>query len=105
MTEKDLLDFGFEKRLCKIGYLYFKDNFFCSLHNGAADVRSCFNDMVSLGVAKSLKELIEIKINYYNRLIHHHKAQIKALELTIENEKNKLTLISVKENEETTTDS
>ena len=66
MTDKELKDYDYNPQICKIGTLYFKDNFFVILKSdGSVDFRSREDDMKSLGTAKSITELKSLeKTNY-----------------------------------------
>ena len=89
MTKKELIDNGWEPKLCKVGELYFndKDGLFCKFINeDTVDVRSYANDMVSLGEAKTFNDIRDIN----KKLL---KAEIEFLKIKLSNlteEYNKL---------------
>ena len=61
MTQDELTDNGWVPKQCKIGTLYFKDNFFCHLKDDVAVTYSINDDMNPIGEAKTLQELFDIQ--------------------------------------------
>ena len=74
MTDKELKDYGYNPQICKIGTLYFKDNFFVNLKSdGSVDFRSREDDMNSRGTAKSITELKKLEKQYYIDKAEHYR--------------------------------
>lgn len=74
MTDKELKDYGYNPQICKIGTLYFKDNFFVNLKSdGSVDFRSREDDMNSRGTAKSISELKKLEKQYYIDKSEHYR--------------------------------
>lgn len=66
MTREDLLGYGYIERDCKIGTLYFKENFLCSINeDGAVDFIYNFSDEVSQAIVSNLHELGLAERKYY----------------------------------------
>lgn len=65
MTGQDLKDKGWVAEQCKIGILYFNDQYFCRLtENGEAIVHVTLDDMNPLGTAKTYDEIIALEKVY-----------------------------------------
>ena len=65
MKKKELVDNGWKPKDCKIGVLYFKEDFFCRFKDeDTILVFSIKDDMNPLGEAKTLDDIFEIKKLY-----------------------------------------
>ena len=61
MTDKELIAAGWKQKMCKIGYLYFKEDYFCRLDKDEAIVFSVSDDMNPLGKAKTFEEIKKLQ--------------------------------------------
>ena len=76
MTDKELREKGWSRQQCKIGTLYFKDDYFLKLNtDGTVDFYSTQRDMQKLGTASTLEELEELQKDEYWKYVHLLKLQ------------------------------
>ena len=61
MTHDELTDNGWVPKQCKVGTLYFKDNYFCKLKDDVAVVYSINDDMNPLDEAHTLQDIFDIQ--------------------------------------------
>lgn len=61
MTKEELISLGWKEELCKIGYLYFKDNYFIRLDKDKALVFSVHDDMHPIGKASTYDEILSLE--------------------------------------------
>ena len=74
MTNKELKDYGYNPQICKIGTLYFKDNFFVILKSdGSVDFHSREDDMNSRETVKFITELKKLEKQYYIDKAEHYR--------------------------------
>lgn len=79
MFEKELIDKGWKPELCKIGTLYFKENFFIRLDKDKALVFSIKDDMHPIGKASTYEEIIALQKEEDKKDIFWLEATIIAL--------------------------
>lgn len=80
MTDLELKTYGWTPQVCKIGTLYFKDNFFCRfINDDTVTVMSTSNDMLPLGKATTLDELKNIQKEYDKEKIRETKRRLEEL--------------------------
>lgn len=81
MTAEELKQLGYKPKLCKIGTLYFKGNFFCSIDSdGVVDLRSSDDDMSTLAKVTTPQELKQQEAKYYRDMANHYKTMAEAYE-------------------------
>ena len=79
MTEQELINKGWESKLCKIGTLYFKDTFFIRLDKDTALVFSSNDDMHPIGKASTYEEIILLQKESDKKDILWFEATLQAL--------------------------
>lgn len=84
MTEKELIQFGYKPKQCKIGTLYFKGSIFVRLNDNIADVREVVDDTNSFGTATTLDELKDIENKIYDDLIQKVENKINQYRIMIQ---------------------
>lgn len=84
MTEKELIQFGYKPKQCKIGTLYFKGSIFVRLNDHIADVREIVDDTNSFGTATTLDELKDIENKIYDDLIQKVEKKISQYRIMIQ---------------------
>lgn len=84
MTEKELIQFGYKPKQCKIGTLYFKGSIFVKLNDNTADVREVVDDTNSFGTATTLDELKNIENKIYDDLIQKVEKKINQYRIMIQ---------------------
>ena len=85
MTEQELKDYGYRPELCRVGTLYFKNNWFVMLKDGVADFRLSAKDLESYGKAETIEELKELEKKTYIDRLNLIKIEEYVLEQIIEN--------------------
>lgn len=84
MTKEELIQNGWEPRLCRIDTLYFKDSYFIRLIEETAKVYSVHDDMNPLGEAKTLEDIFNIKKEYERKYIKQQELIVEMLKKTFE---------------------
>lgn len=80
MTDLELKTYGWTPQVCKIGTLYFRDNFFCRfINDDTVTVLSVKDDMYPLGRAKTIEELDNIQKEYDRKQLEGHKRKYEEM--------------------------
>ena len=79
MTDNELIDKGWKPELCKIGTLYFKENFFIRLDKDKVLVFSIKDDMNPIGKASNYDEIISLQKEKDKKDILWLEANIRSL--------------------------
>jgi hypothetical protein len=81
MTDNELKENGWNPMLCKIGTLYFKDNFFCKLRdNGIVSIYSVNDDMNPIGTVTTIDGIFGAIKHWYRLEIEAYKRKTEQLE-------------------------